>query len=387
MGTSSAADSARPGRVAQRFRTAFGSDPEGVWRAPGRVNLIGDHTDYNGGFVLPVAIDRSTMAAVARRRDGVVRGWSEQCGSAKSVVLDELADSPPHDWLGYAAGVAWALRERGVDVGGFDVAIDSDVPVGGGLSSSAALECAVGLALCELADARLDPKELALVAQSAEQSIVGAPVGVMDQTIALLGRAGHALFLDCRSLTSRQLPFDLSAADVALLVVDTNVKHTNAGGGYATRRSECERAAAQLGVTALRDATADQADGLEPVLARRVRHVVTENARVLQAAEALSNDDTIGVGPLLSASHASLRDDFEVSIPELDLAVSTALECGAYGARMTGGGFGGCAVALVATADIDDVSDGVRAAFRRAEFAEPTLFVAHTSDGAKRLDL
>jgi galactokinase len=300
--------------------------------------------------------------------------------------LPDLPTAVGTNWLGYAAGVAWALSLIGVPTDGFDVVVDSDVPVGAGLSSSAALECAVGLGLCELSDVRIDRMQIATAAQHAEREVVGAPVGVMDQAISLLGCSRHALFLDCRSLESKQVLFDLDAHEMGLLVIDTRVAHAHATNGYAERRKECEAAAQALGVAALRDVTADDADRLEPVLARRVRHVCTENDRVVHAAERLREGNLTAVGALLSASHESLRHDFEVSVPELDLAVEAAIDAGAVGARMTGGGFGGAAIALVRRQDLASVTAQVADAFVSRGYAAPNLFEAKTADGARRVE-
>lgn len=316
--------------VVDAFRRAFGGTPDGVWAAPGRVNLVGEHTDYNDGFVLPVAVDRATRVAVRLRRDGRVRGWSAQLGPGAEARLADLPGTAPPGWVAYAAGVAWALGEAGLEVGGgVDVAVDSDVPVGAGLASSAALACAVGLALADLSGgcALLD---VARAAQRGERDVAGAPVGLMDQMVALLGRAGHALLLDCRSLTTEHLPLPLADAGLALLVVDTGVTHAHATSAYGDRRRECAAAARTLGVPALRDVgdlgedEPDVLGALDPVLRRRARHVVTENARVRAAADLLRTGAVADLGPILHASHTSLRDDFAVSVAELDLAVETA---------------------------------------------------------------
>ena len=371
------------------FLDLVGREPDGVWTAPGRVNLIGEHTDYNDGFVLPVAVDRGCRATVGRRDDGVLRCWSVQLGPGAQSPVAELAAGVVQGWSAYVLGIAWALREAGVPVPGADVVVDSDVPAGAGLSSSAALECAVGLALCELAGVQVDPTVLALAGQRAENEVVGAPVGIMDQMASVHGRPGAAVLLDCRTLEVRTVPLPLAELGLALVVLDTRVTHAHASGGYASRRRSCEQAAAVLGVPALRDATLEQvqaaADELGDERLRRARHVVSENARVLAAVRALETGDADALGPLMAASHASLRDDFEVSVVELDTAVEAALEAGAVGARMTGGGFGGSAVALVPLDLVPAVAERARAAALAADLRRPEVYVVTPSDGARRL--
>ena len=321
----------------EEFRRWTGRVPEEVWAAPGRVNLIGEHTDYNGGFVLPVAIDRHTTVAVGRRPDGALR-----CRSGQFADDDQA-------WAVYVDAVRAALGESGIDVGGADVLVDSDVPPGAGLSSSAALEVATAAALAALTGAHPSVQELAAVAHRAETHFVGVPVGVMDQTVVAMARAGHALFLDTRSLEAEHIPFDPHAHRLSLIVIDSGVRRRLEDGRYAERRRQCEQAAVTIGVAQLRDATLADVEnaGLDETLRRRARHVVTEDARVVEVVERLRDGDLEGIGAALLASHASLRDDFEVSCPELDAAVETAMAHGALGARMTGGGFGGCAIALL----------------------------------------
>ena len=363
--------------------------PAARWAAPGRVNLIGEHTDYNDGFVLPLALPYTTSATVSRRDDGRLRIRSAQraAGDEQAAVAD-LAPGSVRGWAAYAAGVVWALREAGHDVGaGLDVAIDSDVPEGAGLSSSAALECAVAAAVADLLGLGLSRPELARLAQRAENGFVGVPTGAMDQVAAMLCTSGHALFLDCRSLHTEQVPLDLAPAGLAILVVDTRTPHQLADGAYARRRRACEQAARVLGVAALRDIPGD---GLPDALARldddelrrRVRHVVTENDRVLRAVGSLHAADPRALGPLLSASHASLRDDYEVTVPQLDVAAEAAEAAGALGARMTGGGFGGCVLALVAAGAEPAVREAVLRAYAGAGFGEPGFFTAVPSAGA-----
>ncbi|MBV9411428.1 MAG: galactokinase [Acidimicrobiia bacterium] len=319
------------------FRHWAGHDPDEVWRAPGRVNLIGEHTDYNGGFVLPIAVDRFTTVAVGRRGDDEIRCRSLQMSSAD------------RGWRKYVDGVVQALADVGVRPGGADLLVDSTVPTGAGLSSSAALEVATAASLSALAGETLDGQTLASVAYRGETVYVGVPVGIMDQTVVALAADRHALFLDTRSLDTEQVPFDPSASGLGVVVIDSGVRHKLDDGRYAERRRQCEAAAAALGVDQLRDATPGQVESaaIDATLRRRARHVVTEDERVLEAVELLRGGEVQGLGPLLLASHASLRDDFEVSIPELDRIVDKAVAEGALGARMTGGGFGGSAIALV----------------------------------------
>ena len=386
--------------VTAGFIERAGRAPDGVWRAPGRVNLIGEHTDYNDGFVLPVAIDRSVVVAAARRDDEGLRCWSTRDGRGDEVAPvrrpGEIGPGRSTGWAAYAEGVAWTLRAQGVAVAGADILVHGDLPVGAGLSSSAALEAAVGLALTDLAESAvdgpaLDRADLARVGQRAENEVVGMPCGIMDQMAVLLGRAGHAVFLDTRTLESELVPFDPAALGLTLLVIDTRVKHALVGSPYAERRRACERAAAALGVPALRDATladleAARADGrLDEVTFRRARHVVTENDRVLEAVAALRAGNLEPVGKALAGSHRSLRDDYEVSCAELDVAVEAAVAAGAAAARMTGGGFGGSALALVPLAAAEAAARGVSEAFAAAGFAAPSIFAVAVSDGAERV--
>lgn len=374
-----------------RFEAVFEAAPDGVWQAPGRVNLIGEHTDYNEGYVLPFAIDRAARVAVRLRPDSTVRMLStfgnQGLTTADAAALDPAAAK---GWTKYPLGVLWALQQRGVTVPGLDLLLDSDVPRGAGLSSSHAIECAVILALKELTGAGLTVQDMVLATQRAENDFVGAPTGIMDQSASLRGAAGRAVFLDCRDQAVRLVPFDAEGASLVLLVIDTRVAHSHAAGGYAARRASCELGADVLGVRALRDVEVgdlEEAAGLlDAETFRRVRHVVTENDRVLRTVELLEGAGPRAIGPLLDASHASMRDDFEISCPELDLAVDTARTAGAIGARMTGGGFGGCAIALAPA----DAEEGLRAAvgsaFARAGFAAPEIFPVHPAAGARRLD-
>jgi galactokinase len=381
------ADQAR--RVEEAFRDRTGRDPDGVWAAPGRVNLIGEHTDYNDGFVLPAAIDRQVVAAAGRRAGGRFRAWSLQEGQPADLELAEIGPGRVEGWAAYPAGVAWALGQAGAEVGGVDLVVDGDVPAGAGLSSSAALECATATALADLSGAGLDRVALAGVARRAENEVVGVPSGVMDQMVSMLGRAGHALFLDTRSLDTEQVPLPLEAAGLCLLVLDTRAGHRLVDGAYADRRAACEAAAAVLGVAALRDATLERVEAAAGELGeerfRRARHVVTENARVLEAVGLLRDGELDRLGPLLAASHASLRDDYEVSSPELDTAVEAAVAAGAIGARMTGAGFGGSAIALAPADLAGRVGDRVGDAFAAAGFGQPAVEAVTASDGARRL--
>ncbi len=370
----------------EQFSALYGRPPVGVWAAPGRVNLIGEHTDYNDGFVLPLALARLVRCAAAPRADGRVEARSVQALEEPVSVAAPVPGSVP-GWGAYVAGTVWALRAAGHDVGGVDLLLDGDVPLGAGLSSSAALCCAVGLACAELSGIALSRTDLALAARRAENDFVGAPVGIMDQLAVLHGRAGHAVFVDTRSLVVEPVPLRLSEHGLALLVIDTRAPHRLVDGEYAARRRSCEAAASALGVVALRDATpADVATLSDALLRRRATHVVTENARVLDVVASLRGGaDPRSIGPALTASHHSLRDDFEVTVPQLDLAVTAALAAGAHGARMTGGGFGGCAIALIDADAVTAVAAAVRSAFTSAAFTEPTTFVAVPSAGAHRL--
>ena len=374
-------------RAQQAFAERFGTEPEGVWAAPGRVNVIGEHTDYNDGFVLPVALPHTTRAAVGRRTDGRVALASLQGdGAVVELALADLAPGRPDGWAGYPAGVVDGLRD--LLAGGVSVLVDTDVPVGAGLSSSAALTCSVALALSDLVAPHLTRADLVELARRSENDFVGAPTGILDQSASLLCEAGHALFLDTRSRTTEQVPLDLAAAGLELLVVDTGTSHTHADGGYGDRRRECEEAAARLGVPALRDVpdVAALAALDDDVLRRRARHIVTENARVLEIVRVLRGAaDPRSIGPVLSEGHASLRDDFEISTPELDACVDAALAAGAHGARMVGGGFGGSAVVLVDRDRAGAVAEAVRHRFAQAGYSAPRTFDVVPSAGAHRL--
>jgi galactokinase len=378
------------GEAAERAQTAFaerfGGEPDGVWAAPGRVNVIGEHTDYNDGFVLPIALPHTTRAAVRLRTDGVLALASLQ--SADGIVevpVADLAPGRPEGWAGYPAGVVHGVGDRAG--GGMSVLVDSDVPAGAGLSSSAALTCAVALAVRDLLAPELTRQDLIELARGSENDFVGAPTGILDQSASLLCREGAALFLDTRDRSSEQVPLDLAAAGLELLVVDTGTSHTHADSGYGDRRRECEQAAAGLGVPALRDvADVDGLAALDGVLLRRARHIVTENARVLEVVRILrGSGDPRAIGPVLTEGHASLRDDFEISTEELDACVDAALAAGAHGARMVGGGFGGSAVVLVDRDRAEAVASAVRDGFGRRGYAAPRTFDVIPSAGARRL--
>lgn len=379
--------------TADEFAAVYGAAPTGTRAAPGRVNLIGEHTDYNDGFVMPLALPHTTLAAASARTDGVLRLHSGGAdGGIVELRIDELRPAPQGGWAAYPAGVVWAMREAGLPVGGADLHYDSTVPTGAGLSSSAALEIVTALALNDLYALGQEPQRLAQLAQRAENAFVGVPCGIMDQTAAACCTEGHALFLDTRDLTRRQIPFDLAGEGLRLLVVDTRVKHELGDGAYAERRAGCERGARALGVRALRDVPYAQLpealDKLadEPVVQALVRHIVTENHRVEEVIARLDAGRTRAIGPLLTAGHASLRDDFKISCRELDLAVDTAHAAGALGARMTGGGFGGSAIVLVEEDGATAVGAAVTEAFAAAGHAAPRIFEAVPSAGAHRVE-
>jgi galactokinase len=374
-----------------RFAELFGHAPQGVWSAPGRVNLIGEHTDYNDGFVFPFAIDRRTVGALALREDRVVRIASSFADRVVETSLSELGPGAPRGWQNYPLGVAWALGQLGADlnaVPGFELYLDSSVPIGAGLSSSAAIESAVAVALNDVWRLDLDRKALVKAGHIAENEVVGAPTGILDQSASLLGRTDSGIFIDCRSFETDVIPLGFDEAGLEVLVMDTKVEHEHAAGGYAARRASCEAGARALGVSSLRDVTiADlprARDILDGETFRRVRHVVTENQRVLDTVRTLREQGPGAIGDLMDASHRSLRDDFEVSVPQLDLAVEISQNYGAIGARMTGGGFGGSAIALVPHELVSQVEASVDAAFADHGYAQPDLFAVVPSAGAYR---
>ncbi|MEV0094819.1 galactokinase [Streptomyces sp. NPDC050738] len=373
------------------FLELYGTAPEGVWAAPGRVNLIGEYTDFNEGFVMPLALPHTAVAEVSRRTDGVLRLYSADIeGGVVQLHVDELEPLTNTSWAAYPAGVVWALREAGHAVTGADIHLTSTVPTGAGLSSSAALEVVTALALNDLYELGLDRSELAVIAQRAENAFVGVPCGIMDQTASACCTEGHALYLDCRDLSTRQVPFDLAAQGLQLLVVDTRVKHALGDGAYAERREGCEEGARQLGVTHLRDVPyAELPQALAKLsderITRYVRHIVSDDHRVERTIELLDAGDVRAIGPVLIEGHASLRDDLRISCEELDLVVDTAVAAGAIGARMTGGGFGGSAIVLLEAADAESVTKAVEEAFAAAGFTAPRVFEATPSAGARRL--
>ena len=401
-----------PARTAssELFRSRFGGEPEGVWLAPGRANLMGEHTDYNDGYVLPFALSQGITAAAARRPGPRSPGSRQlrlcsrqEPGAVVQIELDGLVPGQVTGWAAYPAGVAWALEAAGHPVPGACLAIESDLPAGAGLSSSAALECATALALTELAQAELAQaglggrtvprRALAAIARRAENEFVGVPSGIMDQSASLLGQAGHVLLLDCFSLETEQVPFDPAAAAASLLLVNTRAKHELSDGEYGRRRAECEQAARRLGISSLRALTipADVDRLADPVLRRRARHVVADNQRVLDVVALLSAplgtpaEIYRDIGQLLTEAHASLRDDFEISWPEADATVEAAVAAGAFGARMIGGGFGGSVLALVPEVAAGPVREAVTAAFARHAWTAPEFLDAVPSVGARRL--
>ncbi|MDO5502236.1 MAG: galactokinase [Actinomycetia bacterium] len=382
--------------VITAFRDVTGGEPTGVWSAPGRVNLIGEHTDYNAGLCLPIAIPHRTYAAAGPRDDGQlrVRSLADGLEPAEVVVaLDDISAQTPGGWASYPAGVLWALQEQGHNLPGMDIVLSSAVPVGAGLSSSAALTCAVaaavdGVAGLGLLDSREGRTDLVAAAMRAENEIAGAPTGGLDQAAAMHSSADHALRLDFRSGERALVPVEFDKDALALLVCDTRAPHSLNDGQYAARRKSCEDAAAYLGISSLREVRLDDLPGVEGTLggvdARRVRHVVTEIARVDAAVHALTVGDFAEVGRLFLASHVSLRDDYEVSCPELDTVVATAMSAGALGARMTGGGFGGSAIALIPADLVQDAITLIESTFADKGWAQPHCFTVTPSGPAAR---
>ncbi|BDI23774.1 galactokinase [Herbiconiux sp. L3-i23] len=375
------------------FAERYGHTALSLWSGPGRVNLIGEHTDYNEGFVLPFAIDRRTFVAMRPRQDSLARVGSSFAPETVEIDLADLRAENVDGWSAYPLGVAWAIGQftgGSVPTRGFDLYVHSDVPVGAGLSSSAAIESATALALNDLWETDLDRRTLARVGQLAENKAVGAPTGIMDQSASLLGETDAGVFLDCRSLDAEVIGLGFEPAGLAVVVIDTRVSHAHATGGYASRRASCEAGARTLGVEALRDvgiARLDEArEMLDDETFRRVRHVVTEDQRVLDTVRTLREKGADAIGELLVASHVSMRDDFEISVPELDLAVESALGAGAMGARMTGGGFGGAAIALTPIDRVEAVRAAATRAFADASFREPISFTVVPSAGARRED-
>jgi galactokinase len=377
--------------VAGLFEETFGGKPDGYWWAPGRVNLIGEHTDYNDGYVLPLALPQGIIAAARLSRAPTLRVRSRQGGGGAEIPLAAITPQSVDGWFAYIAGVAWAFRQSGHDIPGLEMVIDSNLPTGAGLSSSAALECAVAMAWNDLSPLDLSRHELAAIARRSENEVVGAPTGIMDQIASLYGRNNRLVFLDTRSMVVSHVPFDLSTAGLALLVIDSRTPHALVDSEYAERRKTCALAAKQLCVPALRDIPFENLDnalaGLsDELMRRRVRHVVTEDQRVLDTVARLeTGHDVRQIGPILAASHVSMRDDFNITVPQVDLAVVAALDAGAFGARMTGGGFGGSVVALVDADQTTGVFHAVQAAYAASGYLAPVGFTATASTGAHRL--
>ncbi len=374
-------------QTAQAFRNHFGAAPTHCFRAPGRVNLIGEHTDYNDGFVLPAAINYQTVIAAAPRSDDVISVVAlDFDGQASSFSLGQpIAADKTAPWSNYVRGVAWALQQRGHTLSGLNMTIAGDVPRAAGLSSSAALEVAVGTALTRLAGLELDGKTIALVGQQAENDFVGVNCGIMDQFISALGQPNQALLIDCRSLDYQAVPIP---PDTAIVIINSNVKRGLVDSEYNTRRRECEAAAAHFGVPALRDVAPDvfalHQDELDPVVAKRARHVITENARTQAAVQALARGDLPAMGRLMAESHRSMRDDFEITVPPIDALVEivAAVVGETGGVRMTGGGFGGCVVALAPQALVPEIEQAVARHYPAASGLEATVYVCQPSAGA-----
>ena len=369
--------------IARSFEELYGRKPEVIAEAPGRVNLIGEHIDYSEGFVLPFAIADRAYAAIAARTDGLVRIASHQ--RKEKIFSIDISDVKPGskgDWEKYVLGVLWSL---GITTG-VDILVDGSVPSGAGLSSSAALECSVAVGLNALFSLEMSKQDLARATQKAENDYVGMPCGIMDQSVSLMGQAGAALLLDCRDLTTESIPFDVASAGLELLIIDTQAHHALVDGGYAERRAACESVAGKLSIPSMRHLTLEVLETNREKLTAtefiRARHAVTEIARVLEAVTALRASDFATLGKLINASHASLRDDYAVSCPELDVAVAASVAAGAMGSRMVGGGFGGSAIALIKASDVQKTKDAVLAAFEAKGFKKPRFFTSLPSAGA-----
>jgi galactokinase len=384
----------RARRLADAFQGELGVAPEGVWGAPGRVNLIGEHTDYNEGLALPMGIQQRALVALRRRSDTKLRLVSLQAGGVE-LDLAEVAPGRVKGWAAYVAGSVWAAVQDGAKATGLDLLLDSDVPMGAGLSSSAAVECSTLLAVSELFGHERSRLDLARLAQRAEIEVAGVPCGLMDQLTSMSARAGHALSVDFRSLALEPVPLPLERAGLILLVIDTRSPHELSEGQYAERRQSCQNAARALGVASLRDARLEHLSRLEathPLELRRARHVISENARVTQSLAILRAAQSSGeaarleqLGPILTAGHASLRDDFEVTVPRLDVAAEVAERHGALGARMVGGGFGGSVIALLRDGDLGSIAAAVAVEYARRGWEAPRTFRALPGSGAERL--
>ena len=372
--------------IEEKFLETFGEEPDLVAAAPGRVNLIGEHIDYSEGFVLPFAIKDRTLVAARKRDDSIVRVASAQRrNKIITVDINEVKPGLKGEWERYALGVLWSMGVKS----GVDLLIDGHVPLGAGLSSSAALECSVATAMNHLFDMGFSLEELARLTQKAENQYVGVPCGIMDQSVSLMATNGFALLLDCRDLSTRNIPFDVASHGLELLIIDTQAHHALTDGGYAERRASCESVAAKLGVKSMRELTREQLDSSRDQLSEseyiRARHAVTEMKRVLDCVEALASEDFTQVGQLLNQSHNSLRDDYTVSCPELDTAVEASLAAGALGARMVGGGFGGSAIALIQASKTSQTISAVEKAFADKKFKAPRFFTSLPSQGAELL--
>jgi galactokinase len=372
--------------LASKFKELFGSTPQVLAAAPGRVNLIGEHVDFLDGFVLPFAISDVTSVAIAQNTSQKIRlASAQERYKIEEIEIDKLAPLSGTPWTRYPVGVIWALGIKS----GLDILIDGQVPLGAGLSSSAALEAAVATALNELFDLKISLPDLSRLCQKAENLYVGMPCGIMDQSVSLMATKGHALLLDCRDLTTEQIPFDIAPYGLQLLVIDTQVHHELVDGGYAERRASCERAISDLKIKSLRDISVTDfvasRDELDPTTYMRAFHAVTEMQRVLDAVAALKENDFIRFGKILSQAHASLRDNYTVSCPELDLAAEISDANGALGARMIGGGYGGSAIALLKASDVEAVKSKISKGFNESGFKAPRFFIATPAMGAKLL--
>ena len=372
--------------LASKFAEIFGKQPELIASAPGRVNLIGEHVDFLDGFVLPFAISDVTTVAISKNSSKVIRVASiQKGGEIKSVDFSKIAPMTGEPWTRYPIGVLWALGNEALS-NGLDILVDGRVPLGAGLSSSAALECAVATAVNELFGLNLSLPELARITQKGENVYVGMPCGIMDQSVSLMATQGNALLLDTRDLSTEQIPFDIAPLGLELLVIDTQVHHALVDGGYAERRASCEKAVADLGITSLRDISVSEFEARKSELDAktyiRAYHGVTEMKRVLDAVVLLKSGDFVGFGEIVTLAHQSLRDNYTVSCPELDLAADTATRFGALGARMIGGGFGGSAIALIKARDSELIKSEIRGAFMASKFKAPRFFSALPSQGA-----